>query len=64
MGDEQKIREVLVNLIDNAIKYTREGGKVEISHQLDKNFLTTSIKDNGIGMDQKSQNSFLRSFSG
>jgi signal transduction histidine kinase len=39
-----------MNLIDNAIKYTKEGGTVHISLQSDDRRLTFKVKDTGIGI--------------
>lgn len=61
-GNEQKVKEVVINLVDNAIKYTPEGGMVEIFHQLDNNFVTTNIKDNGLGMDEESKKHLFEKF--
>lgn len=49
-ADQQRIFQVMINLISNAIKYTKEGGKVEISFEAGKNEVTTYVKDNGIGI--------------
>jgi two-component system phosphate regulon sensor histidine kinase PhoR len=52
-GDRERIRQVLVNLTDNAIKYNREGGHVEIVarrlQQSDE--VKISVVDDGIGID-------------
>ena len=49
-GDEHRIKQVLVNLIDNAVKYSLEGGKIKISFfDMDKNHLT-EITDEGPGI--------------
>lgn len=42
--------EVLVNLIDNAIKYTGEGGVVQVEARVDGDFVACSVSDNGIGI--------------
>ena len=52
LADDYKIKEVLINLIGNAIKYTLNGGGIEISHEIKNNLLTTHIKDHGIGMSE------------
>ena len=49
-GDVTLIKRLFVNLIDNAIKYTRQGGKVEISLQKEGNFAIFNVKDTGIGI--------------
>ena len=41
------------NLVDNAIKYTPEGGSVRVSAEEKENKILLSVKDNGIGMSEK-----------
>ncbi|MSU55630.1 MAG: HAMP domain-containing histidine kinase [Candidatus Taylorbacteria bacterium] len=50
MIDQEKMRAVLQNLLDNAVKYSREGGTVGISAKQEGNMLVFSIKDSGIGI--------------
>ncbi|MFH2013982.1 MAG: HAMP domain-containing sensor histidine kinase [Patescibacteria group bacterium] len=54
-ADKEKIRMVVQNLIDNAIKYSKQkGGFVEISANTDVNskLIKVSVKDNGIGIPE------------
>jgi PAS domain S-box-containing protein len=52
-GDDSMIRSLLHNLISNAIKFTREKGKIEILHDLaDAGSVEISVKDNGIGISK------------
>lgn len=51
-ADRGMLREVLVNLIDNSIKYGKEKGIIDISCCKKNNF-AISIKDNGIGIPEK-----------
>lgn len=52
--DPDQIDQVLDNLISNAIKYSYEGGQVEIAaQQVDQHFVEIYIKDNGIGIPQR-----------
>jgi signal transduction histidine kinase/CheY-like chemotaxis protein len=56
-GDPAKIREVLINLINNAIKFTNNGGKVELDiERIDKkenqSLIQFSVSDTGIGMSE------------
>ncbi len=48
--DRSSIGEVVSNLIDNAIKYTNEGGAVSVSAAVDGQFVKVSVTDNGIGI--------------
>jgi len=49
-ADKDKIAQVIVNIISNALKYTPDGGKIDISMEGDSNSITISIKDTGIGI--------------
>lgn len=49
-ADRASISEVLGNLIDNAIKYSNEGGVVNVSAKLDGDMVKVAVADNGIGM--------------
>jgi len=53
MADQGRLEQVLVNLIDNAIKYTPEGGKVRIYSEHDDTFVKISVEDTGIGIPAK-----------
>lgn len=48
--DKDKISQVIVNLISNALKYTTKGGKVEIHLFEDKKFSVITVKDTGVGI--------------
>ncbi|PUA29873.1 MAG: hypothetical protein B0W54_04825 [Cellvibrio sp. 79] len=50
--DPNRIEQVISNLLNNAAKYTRPGGEIEVSVSLDNNELTLSVKDNGIGIPE------------
>jgi len=52
-ADKFRIRQVLVNLITNSIKYGKEGGKTTISLNLFDEQVIVEIKDNGIGIAEK-----------
>lgn len=57
VGDEQKIRRVIMNLVNNAIKYTQDGCVlIEIKYRKEDYGinLTVSVEDTGIGMKQES----------
>lgn len=54
-GDARKLRALFQNLIENAIKYTPQGGLVQVLLSVDGPFVKAEIKDTGIGIpdDQK-----------
>ena len=49
-GDRTAVRQVLVNLVSNAVKYNRRGGKVRISFDDTGSCLQISIQDEGCGV--------------
>jgi len=49
-ADKVKIEQIIVNLLDNAIKYTGEKGKIAIDVKEAKEAFLLSVKDNGIGI--------------
>jgi two-component system, OmpR family, phosphate regulon sensor histidine kinase PhoR len=51
-ADKEKVRQVLVNLIDNAIKYSEKGSRTKISLFDIDNHILVEITDNGIGIDE------------
>lgn len=49
-ADRNSLSEVIGNLVDNALKYTHEGGHITISAQVKDSFLEISVSDDGIGI--------------
>ncbi len=60
--DVEKIRLVVQNLIDNAIRYTSPGGKVTVSLNYDKKEIVVSIKDTGVGIPKDQQERVFTKF--
>jgi signal transduction histidine kinase len=52
-ADKDKISQVIVNLLSNALKYTHGGSEVNISIYEDKDHTMISVKDTGIGIAEK-----------
>ena len=72
--DEIRVRQILTNLIQNAIKFTNEG-EINISYEIIPNFIKFTVKDTGIGIEenklkqifgrfQQADNSITRDFGG
>lgn len=49
-GDEDSVLEIIINLLDNAIKYTPEGGNITVEIEDESDFISISVADNGIGI--------------
>ncbi len=54
-GDELRLRELFLNLADNAIKYSRPGGTVEMALTIEQRQARLSVTDHGIGIAQEDQ---------
>lgn len=50
MGDEKRLQQIMLNLISNAIKYNRQGGRVRISAGVDGETLRIAVEDTGRGV--------------
>jgi heavy metal sensor kinase len=50
-GDLSTLRRALLNLVENAIKYTHAGGRVELSAERDGHQAVVAVRDTGVGMD-------------
>lgn len=61
-ADSDKIKQVFIRLIDNAIKYSKEGGEVNIKFEQQDGNVTVLIADNGIGIPQKEQEFLFSKF--
>jgi PAS domain S-box-containing protein len=53
LADETRLSQVILNLLDNAIKYTSEGGEIKISVRSNDQFVEVDIADTGIGIPEK-----------
>ena len=62
MADEQYLTEAISNLVDNAIKYSKESIKISItSHSTDK-YVLLKVRDNGIGISKEDQHIIFDKF--
>lgn len=51
-GDKNRLRQVFINIIDNAIKYTNSGGAVNVRYEKDDEHIVIYIADNGCGISK------------
>jgi two-component system, OmpR family, sensor kinase len=52
-GDELKLRRMLLNIVENGIKYSHAGGKVSVSSYVNDGYAKIDVKDNGIGISEE-----------
>ncbi|CAD8200344.1 unnamed protein product [Paramecium pentaurelia] len=52
-SDKERILRILVNLIDNSIKFTHQYGSIIVAIQKQKSCIIFSVEDNGVGMSEK-----------
>lgn len=50
MGDKQRMKQVMLNLASNAVKYNREGGYIRIVASVDHNTIQIAVEDSGRGI--------------
>ena len=61
-ANEEKLERALKELIENAIKYNRENGRISIFTGEDKNYCMLQISDTGIGIEKEGLNKILKLF--
>lgn len=61
-GNSYHLSMLFDNLLDNAVKYTDRGGKIQAGVTLKKNFLQVYIKDNGIGIEKSNLKKIFKKF--
>ena len=62
-GDPLRLRELVINLADHALKYTPNGGKVEIKAEKSGEMLKVSVSDNGYGISDTQMKRLFQPFS-
>ena len=53
LADQARMEQVIANVISNAVKYNRPGGRVEVSAQAEGQMVAIRVKDTGIGIPQE-----------
>ena len=52
-GDQERIEQVLMNIVSNAIKYTADGGVIAMTAGVSGKFVWVKVSDNGVGIPEK-----------
>lgn len=53
LGDPDRLKQLFLNLVDNALKYTPAGGKVELSWEREDGDIKVAVADSGIGISSQ-----------
>ncbi|MBA3539214.1 MAG: GAF domain-containing protein, partial [Deltaproteobacteria bacterium] len=61
-ADPARIEQILIHIIDNAVKYSPAGGKVEIESRRDGDQVVVSVRDRGIGIPRAQQERIFERF--
>src|SRR5258705_112375 len=61
-GDERKVKQVLLNLLSNALKFTPEGGRIDVGGRLDGEGAGGSVADTGVGIAPADQEAVFEEF--
>ena len=62
LGDEERVRQILINLVGNAIKFTPAGGAVVLACRGNARWVRISVRDNGAGIAPEKQASIFDPF--
>jgi PAS domain S-box-containing protein len=62
VADSQHLRQVLANLVDNAVKYSPEGGPVRLSIRRQNGFVRFAVRDQGLGIPPAEQERIFEKF--
>ncbi|HEX7787333.1 MAG TPA: HAMP domain-containing sensor histidine kinase, partial [Methylomirabilota bacterium] len=61
-GDERKIKQVLLNLLSNALKFTAEGGRIAVGADVADGMAEVSVSDTGIGIAPEHRDAVFEEF--
>ncbi|MDO4199400.1 MAG: HAMP domain-containing sensor histidine kinase [Clostridia bacterium] len=62
MGDKNRLRQVFINILDNALKYTSEGGAVSVDVKVKDDKISISFTDNGCGIPPEHLSNVTKKF--
>jgi signal transduction histidine kinase len=61
-ADERSLKQIILNLLSNATKFTPDGGKLSVTAEKKQDELVFSVRDNGIGVKQDDQERIFNEF--
>ena len=61
-GDERKVKQVLLNLLSNALKFTPEGGRIDVRAIVNEGMAEVSVADTGVGIAPEDQGAIFEEF--
>ena len=61
-ADERKVKQVVLNLLSNALKFTPEGGRIEVKATPTDGAVEISVSDTGIGIAPEDQEAVFEEF--
>src|SRR6266404_5199522 len=61
-ADERKLKQVLLNLLSNALKFSPEGGRIDVSARLQDGTAEVSVTDTGVGIAPEDQEAVFEEF--
>src|SRR5262249_46630567 len=61
-GDERKVKQVLLNLLSNALKFTPEDGRIDVHATLHEDLIEVSVEDTGVGIAPEHQETIFEEF--
>src|SRR5215468_4676050 len=61
-GDERKVKQVLLNLLSSALKFTPEGGRIDVCATMNDGTAEISVADTGVGIAPEDQEAIFEEF--
>ena len=61
-ADERKVKQVLLNLLSNALKFTPEGGSIQVAAKAYDDRIEVSVRDTGVGIAPEDQEAVFEEF--
>lgn len=62
LSDEKQLKSMLTELVQNAVKFTPDGGEIKISARIEEGYCVLSVADNGIGIAPEEQGKIFEKF--